>query len=211
MPRKPSTAQVDTYSDIQNAAFGLFGQLGYDGVSIDAIAKAANLSKGALYWHFDGKEALFLDCLKRLHGLHDELIFDPMLKETDAVIRIQVFFSGLAALLEHPSVSAGVAGYWLGTANTTLPEIDSARKAFEKRTANIIQETLRLGIQQGALDMGGDISDMSRAIIAIMEAIILPLRNESSEEIQRVLSVLARTLVRAYAMDENLVSRFKAI
>ena len=35
----------------------------------------AGLSKGALYWHYDGKEALYLDCLQRLHALFDHYIF----------------------------------------------------------------------------------------------------------------------------------------
>jgi AcrR family transcriptional regulator len=31
---------------------------GYHGTSIDDITKAAGLTKGALYWHFRGKEDL---------------------------------------------------------------------------------------------------------------------------------------------------------
>ena len=79
MARKPANAQADTLQDIRDGAFALFGRYGYDGVSIDDIAKAAGLSKGALYWHFKGKDQLFLDCLKRLHALKREV--HPLLNE----------------------------------------------------------------------------------------------------------------------------------
>src|SRR3546814_8131092 len=55
MPRKPAHEQFDTIKAIADRAFELFGRYGYEGVSIGDIAKAAKLSKGALYWHLDRK------------------------------------------------------------------------------------------------------------------------------------------------------------
>src|SRR3546814_7162710 len=81
MPRKPAHEQFDTIKAIADRAFELFGRYGYEGVSIGDIAKAAKLSKGALYWHFDGKEALYLQCLQRLHAIFDQYVFDPMRAE----------------------------------------------------------------------------------------------------------------------------------
>ena len=78
MARKPAHEQFDTLKAIQDRAFDLFGRFGYDGVSIGAISTAAGLSKGALYWHYESKEALFLACLRRLHSLFDGHIFDRM-------------------------------------------------------------------------------------------------------------------------------------
>src|SRR5690349_14260102 len=63
MPRKPAHEQFDTLQAIRDEAFTLFGRYGYDGVSIGDIAKAAKLTKGALYWHFHGKDELYLECL----------------------------------------------------------------------------------------------------------------------------------------------------
>jgi len=37
----------------------LFGQRGYAGTSLDEIARRARVTKGALYHHFSGKQALF--------------------------------------------------------------------------------------------------------------------------------------------------------
>jgi AcrR family transcriptional regulator len=38
---------------------GLFADRGYEGTSIEAVLEAAGISRGALYHHFDSKEALF--------------------------------------------------------------------------------------------------------------------------------------------------------
>jgi AcrR family transcriptional regulator len=41
------------------AATQLFAELGYADVSIEAVLRASGVSRGALYHHFDSKEALF--------------------------------------------------------------------------------------------------------------------------------------------------------
>ena len=41
------------------AARRRFGQFGYEGTSIDDIARAAGRTKGAVYHHFPDKRALF--------------------------------------------------------------------------------------------------------------------------------------------------------
>ncbi len=48
-----------TRSAIVAAAIDLFGHQGYDGSSIDAVAAAAGVAKGAVYHHFPNKRALF--------------------------------------------------------------------------------------------------------------------------------------------------------
>src|SRR5690349_8298152 len=117
MPRKPASLQADTLNEIRENAFQLFGRFGYDGASIDDIAKASGLSKGALYWHFRGKDELFLDCLQRLHGIYQEQVFDRMLKEQDAILRILALFQGMEFLVRDPRIVQGVAGYWLVAGN----------------------------------------------------------------------------------------------
>ena len=44
---------------VLTAARSLFGRKGYAQTSVDEIADAARVTKGAVYHHFDGKEALF--------------------------------------------------------------------------------------------------------------------------------------------------------
>jgi AcrR family transcriptional regulator len=48
-----------TRGQLIDVATGLFAEHGYEGTSIEAVLAAAGVSRGALYHHFAGKEALF--------------------------------------------------------------------------------------------------------------------------------------------------------
>jgi len=53
-----------TKEKILEVARSHFARNGYHGTSMDSIVKGANLSKGAIYWHFKGKSELFTAVLE---------------------------------------------------------------------------------------------------------------------------------------------------
>jgi AcrR family transcriptional regulator len=61
----------DTRQKLLDAAAEVFAEKGYASASMDDVAAAAGMTKGALYWNFDGKEALF-------HALLDERVYAPL-------------------------------------------------------------------------------------------------------------------------------------
>jgi AcrR family transcriptional regulator len=183
MPRKPAHQQIDTLKAIQDCAFELFARYGFAGVSIGDIATTTGLSKGALYWHYTGKEALYLDCLQRLHALFDHYIFEPMAAENDGAKAVLALFHGLERLLGDPRVVNGVAGYWLVPAGPETTALFEAQRA----------------VDQGQFDLGGELEEFARAVMSLGEAVILPLRHQTPDEVRQILGVLARTLFRAYA------------
>src|SRR4051794_11422803 len=50
--------------ELLDAALRVFAERGYGPAGVDAIAAAAGYSKGALYWHFSGKEELLVTLLE---------------------------------------------------------------------------------------------------------------------------------------------------
>ena len=52
-----------THRRLLEAAERVFLKMGYQGATLDSIAADAGYTKGAVYWHFDSKEALFLELL----------------------------------------------------------------------------------------------------------------------------------------------------
>lgn len=69
------TMEPERQEQIMGAALAEFGERGWDGASMQRIADGARLSKGLLYYYFEGREALFawcllqfLDELERFHG-----------------------------------------------------------------------------------------------------------------------------------------------
>lgn len=61
----PSQAErrAATIAAILASARALFAERGFEATSIDDIAEAAGVAKGAVYHHFASKEAIFLDVL----------------------------------------------------------------------------------------------------------------------------------------------------
>jgi len=56
-----------TRGQLIEVATALFADHGYEGTSIEAVLTAAGVSRGALYHHFAGKEALFTAVLEALN------------------------------------------------------------------------------------------------------------------------------------------------
>ncbi len=78
MVRKTKEEAEKTRSDIIRAAREVFHEHGVVRSSLDKIAKAANLTRGAVYWHFADKAELFF-------AMRED-VFAPMLERTDAIL-----------------------------------------------------------------------------------------------------------------------------
>mgnify|MGYP000412782566 CR=1 FL=1 len=204
MGRRPAVKQGETLRDIRSAAFRLFGRYGYDGVSMYAVAEAAGITKAALYWHYDSKEALFTDCLRELQSLFERHVFNRVISEQEPGQKLMAIFHGMVSLLKDPRIQEGVAGYWLDAATAELSEATQMQRRFEENAARLIAAAIEQGIEQGELEFEIPVEDMAQAIISTMEAIILPLRRMRSNESMRLIGSLAHTFFRAHATSDAL-------
>jgi AcrR family transcriptional regulator len=57
--REARALPADARAALLRAAAEVFAERGFRDASVDEVAERAGYSKGAVYWHFDGKEALF--------------------------------------------------------------------------------------------------------------------------------------------------------
>jgi TetR/AcrR family transcriptional regulator, acrAB operon repressor len=78
MVRKTKEEAEQTRKDILDAARIVFHECGVSRSSLDKIAKAADVTRGAVYWHFKDKAELFF-------AMREE-VFVPMLGRTDAIL-----------------------------------------------------------------------------------------------------------------------------
>ena len=53
-------AKAETRKQLLDSARNVFTSVGYQGARLDDIAARAGFTKGALYWHFPNKQAIFL-------------------------------------------------------------------------------------------------------------------------------------------------------
>ena len=72
-----------------DAATRLFATQGYDGTSVEAVLREAGVSRGSLYHHFPGKDALFLAVLEAVDVRINAGLADAMRDAPDGVAALK--------------------------------------------------------------------------------------------------------------------------
>jgi TetR/AcrR family acrAB operon transcriptional repressor len=100
--RRTKEEAARTRRDIVEAALACFDRHGIAGTTLEQIAEQANVTKGAVYWHFDGKAAI-------LHAIRQEAAL-PLLDRADCTLlrcaeaspltRIEKFLEGMLEAID---------------------------------------------------------------------------------------------------------------
>jgi TetR/AcrR family transcriptional regulator, acrAB operon repressor len=143
-----------------DAAMDLFASYGYRGTSLARIARAAGVTKGALYWHFADKEEFFIAVVAKVLGEWD-LIFEKSARATNTVEFREEFermFDTMAALNEkNPWVSRLLLIIALESHKIGPRVLRSMRKANLSGIASfreLVERGQRLGVFDAELDPG---------------------------------------------------------
>ena len=79
MVRKTKEEAMNTRARIMDAAIELFADRGFARTSLEEIAEAAGVTRGAVYWHFKNK----FDLISAIHeDMHTELMSELDRKST---------------------------------------------------------------------------------------------------------------------------------
>lgn len=133
----------DTSGRILSHAMRIFLEKGYHGTSIDNITQAAGLTKGALYWHFESKEAL----LKKIIEEFEKLFLDGLIEAVeevkgDTVDKIEKYFNYNAAFSYYNRelcVSfTTLSGELVGAHHPIEPEIRRIYKKYRDFLSDLI-------------------------------------------------------------------------
>ena len=97
----PRTLQSEQTRDrIVLAAAGLFARKGYSATSIADIAREVEVTKGALYHHFAGKEAIFFAVVDRIRKTWRSVVAREVVSSRDAVERLEILLDRQALFLQ---------------------------------------------------------------------------------------------------------------
>jgi AcrR family transcriptional regulator len=86
-----------TVARLVTAARRLFASHGYEATTLDDVVGAAGVTKGALYHHYSGKQALFRSVYEQEQQRIAEAVRDAYLREADPW---KGFYAGCRAFLE---------------------------------------------------------------------------------------------------------------
>jgi AcrR family transcriptional regulator len=148
--RKPY--DLDTIVDI---AVQVFLRHGYDGASLDQVAKAAGITKASIYYHADGKEALLARGAGRALDALFAVLEEPAAREGREIDRLRHVVKRTVEItvkrLPEVALLLRVRG------NTTAERwILEQRRRFDRLVATIVSEAqskgeIRVDIEPGLI------------------------------------------------------------
>ena len=107
VPGVPGTSRRQQYSAstkraLVDVAEELFTEHGYAATSLDAIVAGARVTKGALYHHFTGKQALFEAVFERVEGDAARAIHKALKTSRDPWVKAQTGLRAFLAVVREP-------------------------------------------------------------------------------------------------------------
>jgi len=142
--RTPSKKQL------MSAAIDCFARLGYQGTTIDRIARAAGVTKGAIYYHFRDKEQVLFEAVRdRVQGFEGHVL-EEVAPAGDAIANLRRVID---ACFFHATVSnhRRFIITLMVEALDTNPRLSVEFRSILRRMRAFLAGIVRRGQQQGIL------------------------------------------------------------
>jgi AcrR family transcriptional regulator len=170
---EPEASSADTRSRLLAAAERVFATHGYAGATLDQVAAAAGLTKGAVYWHFASKADLFL-CLLEERSRRQMAEVTQMLQVLAAAPDLQ---GSLATLLAAQLESCQADPTWPRLyleflSHSREPEVQERLARHSRLWLEAVRDLIRDLQQQGRL-AGADPLKLAALFQAILNGLVL--------------------------------------
>lgn len=145
-PRKPY--DIDSLTDV---ALRVFAERGYDGASMDDVARAAGITKASIYHHVSGKEALLQRGLGRALDALFAVLDEPAARDGRAAERLRHIVTRVAQTTLHLLPELTVLFRVRGTSKSEREALDRRRR-FDRLVTDLIAAAQRDGDVRTDLD-----------------------------------------------------------
>ena len=159
---------------ILRAARKLFFEKGFRSVTVEGIAKRADLAKGSIYLYFRSKEEIYTQILLRdIDSFHRKV--SNLLQTGDAASAVFHKFCDIYIdfFLNDRELFRILMTFMLHTEHMNLPE-DTHEHIIKmtNRTVNVVEEILQYGIDRGEFSALVNVRQMRNAIWGLLNGII---------------------------------------
>jgi AcrR family transcriptional regulator len=160
----------ETKVNLLETGLKLFHEKGFDHVTVDSIAKACNVSKGAFYVHFNSKYDIFLEKFKDIDNFY--LSFIPSIpNEISASEKILIFYKGQMTYLRDDLGKDLIRTVYTSALALTMDE-DHYLTSPARNLYKIIKDFVEEGIQSGEFRKGLTVDYISMMITRCMRGTI---------------------------------------
>lgn len=196
---RQATSEAGQRSDasrrqLVDIAIDCFALHGFQGTSIDRIARAAGVTKGALYYHFRDKEDLLLEAVKNRIGEFELHVLDAVAASDDAFERLKrvvdaCFFTATASNHRRFIITLMV------EALDTNPRLSEQFRKVLRRMRGFLADVVADGQRRGTMRTDVAPTDASALIAGtIMGAEIQHYQDPGEIDLRRVLDAHLRQL-----------------
>jgi len=170
MPTLKAQQSAATREQIVGNCLRLFAHRGLHATSIAEIASAAGLTKGAIYWHFESKDALFAAILALIKEEWQRTVVARVREARGAREKLEQLFANYAVLLtEHPEVCLFLQRATLDGDEDIRAEV---RHVFEQ-TTRFIARIFEEGKSEGIVRLDLESQPLAYALLGALEGMVL--------------------------------------
>ncbi|MGD8402389.1 MAG: TetR family transcriptional regulator [Anaerolineales bacterium] len=172
MRRTKEEAEI-TRQHLLKKALAVFSKKGYAAATLEDIAREADVTRGAIYWHFESKAELY-NTLVREYSDRGNAIVQQAASEGGTLIEIlrRIFVRQLEAIKDDRDLRALMELYLFKTG--LVPELEEGRQQQIESGAGLIEMIAGImgqGIELGLLRSDVDPKEMARAYLAFQNGL----------------------------------------
>jgi len=177
---------------IIDKALELFSAKGYDGTSMEDIARAAGIKKASIYAHFPGKEHVFSAVLQRVVDEYEAWIQQAtiMNEADDAPTKLRELFVGYVAYCYgNAKMEFWDRSYYYPPAFAE-ESLHLLTRTVEQRLIGRIADIIDRGIRDGSI-VAGKAFDMAQSFYFMMVGLAMSTKFYGADEIEAVAAACA--------------------
>jgi AcrR family transcriptional regulator len=151
---KKTTQSAKTREALLSECLCLFAERGFTSTSIDQIARAAGVTKGAMYWHFKSKDDLLRAILDRIRSQWQKVVHQPVsARRNPREQLVQLFDSYSELFRESPEICLFLQQVLLDQQNKGFSaQVAKVFSATARFVAEIIEDGKAAGVMRRDID-----------------------------------------------------------
>ena len=177
MARKTKEDAEATRRAIQRAALKLFSTRGVAETTLSDVAKTAGVTRGAIYWHFQNKEALLRSLVDEAVSPYEQMALEgERPDEPDPLGKLKTSFAAILADVAEDAVTRQVFQIWLDRGQLGRRDRgESEQVVFRKRwnTRDKLESIMKNAVRKGQLPEDFDTRLGAMAVLAFIDGTVL--------------------------------------
>ena len=185
-----------TRQRIIQAAAELFVRKGFNGTSIADIAQAVDLTKGALYHHFESKDKIFFAVVEMVRHTWNKAVVRDVLKADHALDRLATLIDNHAQLVqENDTLCLVMASLVTDTDLDDNSEFAVALGEVYQKLLKFIERIVEKGQTVGEIRPDLDAQQVALIVIGMLRATCCRMLNHLSEDYTGRMTTLRQVFV----------------